>query len=178
MASVVAMHYGEALFELAKEEKQLQEIKQELLQVNQILKQEVELVNVLDHPKISKSEKKRLIKEVLPCSKLCLNFLCVLIDQGRFRILKEISEFMTTRINDEMGIEVAHVTSAISLSEDECNKIQKMLEKKTGKQIELVCTVDSSCIAGIRIRLKDEILDNTIATKLENMKERVAEATL
>mgnify|MGYP002514669586 CR=1 FL=1 len=46
-----------------------------------------------------------------------------------------------------------------------------MLEKRTNKKIELRCKVNEDLIAGIRIKINDDILDNSAAAHLSRMKE-------
>ena len=57
-------------------------------------------------------------------------------------------------------------------------KIAKMLEKRTNKKIELRCKVNEDLIAGIRIKINDDILDNSAAAHLSRMKEQVMKTTL
>lgn len=178
MAGLVGMNYGEALFELAKEEQCLLPMKTALLEIQSEIEKSKELKAVMSHPKIDKEDKKKLIQTVFHCEKLLENFLLLLVDRNRFGALDEIIAVYVQKANTALGIEVATVTSAVELSETQKEQLKQLLMKKTGCNIELNCIIDPSCLAGMRVQILDEVLDNTIESKLENIKERVAQATL
>ncbi len=178
MRSVVASNYGEALFELAKEENTLNVVKEELLKIADLVRTNDELNHVMTHPKIVKDEKKTLIKQMFNNQKLIENFLMFLVDQGRFGTILDIVDAVVEKVNEELGIEIAYVKSAVALSKKEQEELKTILSKKINKQVELICEIDETCVAGMRVQIQNEVIDNTIATKLENIKERVASVTL
>lgn len=178
MAGLVGINYGEALYELAIEEHSLAPMKEALLNVQQVIDENPELKRVMDHPKIDKEEKKKLIEKVFQTDHLLMNFLMLLVDRNRFDALSDIIAVYIQKANAALNIEVATVRSAVELSQQQKEQLRQMLMKKTGCTIELNCVVDPSCLAGIRVQILDEVLDNTIESKLENIKERVAQATL
>ena len=62
MAKQVDATYGNALFELAMEEHKLDELYDEAQVLVNIFKENYELIKLLEHPQISKEEKKALIE--------------------------------------------------------------------------------------------------------------------
>lgn len=179
MAGLVAVNYSEALFELAKEEKKLDRFKQDLETIDDVLDSSMELKTVLKHPKIEKSDKKaildQLFKDVDP---YVLNFTKLLIDKSRFMHFHEICKCYYELYNDYNNIEVAYVQSATALDQKQVDAIKAMLEKKTKKTVEIKTKVNEELLAGVRIKIKDEILDNSAATRLHKMKEKVVNTTL
>ncbi len=178
MASLVAINYGEALFELAQEENCLKLMKEQLQSINEAVISCRELREVMGHPKIEKEEKKKLIQTLFEGDRLLENFLQLLVDRNRFDAFSEIVQVFVKKANEALGIEAVTVISASKLSEEEKEQLKQVLMKKTGKKIELNCSVDPSCLAGVRVQIGNELLDNTIAGKLEKIKERVAVAAL
>lgn len=178
MASLVGNNYSEALFELALEESSVLSMKEELVQIQQVFQENAELKAVLAHPQIEKEEKKKLIQRVFECNATLSHFLLLLIDKGRIDDLDDIIEAYLNKANEHLGVEVATITSAVALTPEEIAKIKVVLMKKTGKTIEIQSVLDSRCIAGIRVQIADEVLDNTVNNKLKKFKERVAAATL
>ena len=65
----------------------------------------------------------------------------------------------------------AHVVSAASLKEDQALKLKNILEKKTGNQIELTNSVDPSLIGGFTLRAGGMMMDYTVKSQLEEMRE-------
>lgn len=179
MASLVAINYSEAIFELAQEEQKLDVVKEELVEINEVVKANPEFKAVLAHPQIEKADKKAMLLKVFAdMDELTSNFVRLLIDRNRFMAFGDIVSEFIKKYNDVNNIDVAYVTSARMLDDQELTRIKAMLEKKTGSKIELRTNVDADLLAGIRVRIKDEILDNSIQTKLDKMKAAVVKTEL
>lgn len=67
----------------------------------------------------------------------------------------------------------ASVISAIPLNKEEREDIANILQNKLKSKIELKNIVDKSVIAGLYIRVGDQVADLTIRSKIENLKERL-----
>lgn len=179
MAGLVAVNYSEALFELAKEEKKLDQFKNDLSAMDDVLGSSEQLKQVLKHPKVEKSDKKAILEQVFTgVDPYVINFAKLLIDKNRFAHFHEICKCYYNSYNEINNIEVAYVQSAKELDEKQIKQIKDMLEKKTNKAIEIKTRVNEELLAGIRIKIKDEILDNSAAARLERMKDKVVKTTL
>ena len=75
-------------------------------------------------------------------------------------------------------IEVATITSANELSEADKKKIHEVLEEKQAQKLECKWKVDESLLAGLRIQINDQIIDNSAANQLARLKEEVVKAAL
>lgn len=64
MAKLVSKTYGDALFALAVEEHMVDQLYEEAQAVAQILRENTELTRLMNHPKIEKEEKVRLIEDI------------------------------------------------------------------------------------------------------------------
>lgn len=179
MAGIVAVNYSDALFALAQEENKMEAFKESLVTMDQTFMTMKELSNVMKHPKISKEDKKKLIDDIFgECDDYVRNFAKLLIDKSRFGNFHDICSSFVALYNDFHHIEVAYIQSAVALNEDQKIRLQQMLEKKTGKHVEMHLRVNEELLAGIKVKMKDEILDNSAATRLEKMKKQVAKASL
>jgi len=58
------------------------------------------------------------------------------------------------------------------LTDEEELMFSKRLREITGKQIELITRVDPSLIAGVRVVVGGKMIDATVATHLERVRER------
>ena len=179
MAGVVATNYSEALFALALEENKLDVFCKDLKAIVDVLNESDELKNIMKHPKVGKNDKKDILSKVFNgVDPYVLNFMKLMVDKSRFSHFEETCKAFLKMYNVHEGIEVAYVQSAVALSEEEKVAIAKMLEKRTNKKIELRCKVNEDLIAGIRIKINDDILDNSAAGHLSRMKEQVMKTTL
>lgn len=179
MAGIVAQNYGDALFELAQECGKTKEFKEVLTALGETLSSNEELQLFLKHPKIAKEEKKKVLKEILKQEDPYLvHFVMLLIDKSRFSHFSDIVKVFEQHYHVLHHIEVAYVQSARALSKDDLQDLRAMLEQHTGKTIEMRTSIHPELIAGVRIKIKDEVLDNSAAKRLEKMKERVINTTL
>lgn len=178
MAGLVAQNYGDALFSLAKEEDKLTTYKEQLEMVLSALQKEPEFLRLLAHPKMDKEQKKEMIDSVFKpaLDKTVLNFMKLLIDKSRFSHIQDICHAFHDMYNKEYGIMVAYVTSAKALDEQEVQSLREVLETKTKKKVELVVNVDEDLMAGIRVKIGDQVIDNTARTRLENLKDMVVKS--
>lgn len=179
MVGLVATNYSQALFELAKEEKKLEDFKSSLITMQDVLQTSEELRLVMKHPKISKDDKKELLDKIFTDIDIYVkNFAKLLVDKNRFMNFNDICKCYFSMYNEYHNIEVAYVQSAVELSSKQKQALKVMLETKLNKTVELKMRVNEELLAGMRIKIKDEILDNSAASKLDRMKEQVVKTTL
>ena len=98
------------------------------------------------------------------------NFLNVIIDNGRLAVLSEIASQFRALVNDRGGIADAHVVSAFPLDAAQQSDLAKVLEKRFGRQLTTTVSVDESLIGGVRVTVGDEVLDTSVAARLEQMR--------
>ena len=178
MGSIISKNYGEALLNIAEESNALKDYKEELQSLYEFLKKNQELQRTMDFPWISKEDKKEIIRKLFTFKGYIMNFIELLIDKNRFAYLQEICEEFIEMANERLNIQVVEVTSAVELTRGELKDIRKLLEKRLSTDIEIRAAVDSTYIAGLRVKIKDKILDNTVLGKLEAIKERALKAAL
>lgn len=181
MAKLVSKTYGEALFELAKEEKTLDVIQEEATAVLEIFKQNEELVKLLNHPKISKEEKVSVIENVFKgrASDMIVGFLVLIVEKGRYNEICQIFTYFLEQVKEFKRIGVAYVTSAIPLTMEQKKKIEeKLLATTQYIQFEMYFEVDKSLIGGMVIRIGDRVVDSSIRTKLNQMTQTLSKVQL
>lgn len=181
MAKLVSKTYGEALFELAKEENTLDVIQEEAIAVLEIFKQNEELVKLLNHPKISKEEKVSVIENVFKgrASDTIVGFLVLIVEKGRYNEICQIFAYFLEQVKEFKRIGVAYVTSAISLTEEQKKKIEeKLLATTQYIQFEMHFEIDKSLIGGMVIRIGDRVVDSSIRTKLNQMTQTLSKVQL
>ena len=178
MASIVARNYADAIFAIAQKNSKIESFKSELNDAKEIFVSSKDLIKVLSHPDVLKEDKLAIIEKVFIKDKDIVSFIKILVENDRFSYLVEIVDEFEKLSNDALGIEIVEVVSAVKLTDNEVISIKEMLDKRLNKKVELKEVVDPSCLAGIRIILKDEILDNTIDTKIKNMKSMISKAVI
>lgn len=178
MASIVARNYADAIFAIAQKNSKIESFKSELNQVKKIFLSSEDLKKIVEHPDVLIDDKLTIIEKVFKADKDIVSFLKVLVENNRFSNLVSIVDEYEKLSNEALGIEVVKVTSAIKLTDEQLENIKNVLTKRLDKKVELREVIDPSCLAGIRIILKDEILDNTIDTKIKNIKNMISKAVI
>ncbi|MFP4697376.1 MAG: F0F1 ATP synthase subunit delta [Eubacteriales bacterium] len=169
MAELIVKTYGNALFELSKENDSIDSMEEEVKVVVEALKNNKEFLSVLSHPKISKDNKVKTIENIFKdkISTELLGLMVVIIKKDRYDFLIEIFNYYLDLIKEHRGIVTAHITSAQILAKEQKTKIKQRLVTLTNKKVEAVFTVDESLIGGVNIRIGDRIVDNSIKGNIE-----------
>ena len=176
MAKLISKTYGEALFELAVEEKKTDVFLKEVNVVVEALKQNEDFYKLLNHPKISKEEKIKVIENVFKgrVSDEITGFLTLIISKERYKELNAILEYFINRVKEEKGIGTAYVATAVSLNEIQKAQVkEKLLATTSYNEMEMNYSVDESLIGGMVIRIKDRVVDSSIKTKLSEIKKQL-----
>lgn len=181
MAKLVSKTYGEALFELAKEQNTLDAVQEEAVAILEIFEQNEELVKLLNHPKISKEEKIAVIENIFKgrASDEMVGFLVLIVEKGRYNEIRQIFTYFLEQIKEFKRIGVAYVTSATPLTAEQQKKIEeKLLATTKYIQFEMHFDVDQSLIGGMVIRIGDRVVDSSIRTKLNQMTQTLSKVQL
>lgn len=168
----VARRYAQALFELAQERDLLERLRGELDQVNSILDTESRARGVLEHRIIPKEDKKRLLRGVFSeqIADLTLNFLLLLVDKGRERHLKAITQEFSAIYDQVFGLIDAEVVSATELDSELEGALRESLGRATGKHVRLQSRVDQSLLGGLVVTIGDKRIDGSVRRRLEEMR--------
>lgn len=173
MAKLVSKTYGEALFEIAVEENKIDVFYEEVNEIMKIMADTQELNQFLNHPKISKEEKIKLIEEVFEnrIQKEIVGFLRLVIQKERIDEWKAIFQYFMDKVKLQKGIGVAYVTAAMELKDSQKQEItKKLLDTTSYKEMEMHYNIDETIIGGLIIRIGDRVVDSTIKSKLTSLK--------
>ena len=177
MAKLVSKTYGDALFELALEEKKMDSLFEEAKTFLEVLKKDDELVKFMKHPKIVKEEKLKTGKKMFDAnfSKEFAGLLYILIQKDRFEEVEKILEYFIGRMKEYKKIGVAHVSTAIALNDAQKEKVQaRLLETTSYESFEMNYTVDDTLLGGMVIRVGDRVVDTSIKNKLQDLSKQLS----
>ena len=163
--------YAKALLDLSKENNiDINQIVSELQLVNSYFDEE--FISFLNNPKISKDNKKEVFKKVFSnLNKHVFASLMVLIDNSKIVYLNEVVTELKNLIDEENGVVTVEVLTIYKLSELEKLSITSYFIKKLGKKIELKETIDEKLVGGLVIKYQGKIIDGSLFTKQESLKE-------
>lgn len=172
MAKLVSKTYGDALFELALEENAVDMLAEEVQAVSEILRENEDLLKLLNHPKISKEEKLQIIENVFKgrVSDYLTGFLKLVVNKDRYQEIPAIFSLFLDKVKEYRNIGVAHVTTAVIMNDVQKKQlIKRLLDTTSYQSFEMHYEVEEELIGGMVIRIGDRIVDSSIRTKLEEM---------
>jgi F-type H+-transporting ATPase subunit delta len=167
---VLAGRYAAALFQAAAAKSEDQKVQSDLVIAKANL---ADQAGALRHPRVSMTEKKRLIHAALDgkVTDTTLRFLDLLIAKKRYELFALIAAHYVALAEDARGIARAHVRTAKALSPDEQKTLAARLKIFAGKDIELEIKEDSELIGGVAVKIGDWVLDSSLRGQLRRMKE-------
>lgn len=173
----LADHYADALAEVAIQQNAIAQVRRELADFLALVRESRELSLLLDSPAVPRASKRSVIEALakqMGASRTLRNFLWVVVDRGRTRLLPEIEVAFDQRLDERQGIVRADVTSAHALADPEKAELRQALERLTGKRVEAEYRLDPALLAGTVVRLGSTIYDGSIRTQLQRLRERLA----
>lgn len=168
-----ARPYAKALSEVIPSPAETLKIFQELERFETVRAGSPELANLFEHPGIDLQTKRSVTAAVgkkMNMSEMGLRVLEVLARNHRINQLAAILEAWKELINRAQGVAVAQVRVAHQLSGAEAERLQKTLEDKLGRRVELQVSVDPGLLGGFVARVDSEIYDASVVGRIEKFR--------
>lgn len=175
-----AINYGDALYELAKDEQLSEQILSEFTQVCGLFSDNPDYIRLLAEPSVPKKERCAVLDEAFAgrLQPYLLNFLKLLCERGMIRNAPECLRRYRTRYNEDNGILEATAICAVPLQEEQKRRLTEKLQTVTGKRIDLQVRTDASVLGGIRLQMDGKELDGTVRGRLEGLRRTLSDTVL
>jgi F-type H+-transporting ATPase subunit delta len=172
----LAQVYGRSLFEVAREQDKLDELREQLNQFADALETNRELTVFFFSPYFSTTEKQEALRRVLEdADEAFVNFLELLIENHRMPVLFRIRQQYEKLWEEENRTLPVEITSAIELDKATTDSLAQKIGERAGRKINLAAHVDPEIVGGIIVRVGNSILDASIRTRLEQLRRQVAQ---
>lgn len=164
--------YGGALFELAYDEGKADEILTETRAIKEFFGRDTDYVRFLSSPNIPIDERIGAVGEAFDgkVNKFISNFVKLMTERGYARHIGDCFAEYERRYLEKNNISVVIVKSAVQLSDAQKDALIKNLSKKTGKNIELSCSVDPSLIGGVSVYVDGKLYDGSVSAHIEKIR--------
>ena len=172
MAKLVSKTYGDALFELALENNQLDSMLEEVRAVSAAIAENEDLTKLMNHPKIVKEDKIKVIEDIFTgrVSMELVGLMRMIVEKDHYNELDSVFEYFVSRVKEHKNIGTAYVTSEVELSEAQKAAVEKrLLETTKYVEFEMHFDVDATLIGGMKIRIGDRVVDSSIKNKLNDL---------
>ncbi|GAA1891747.1 F0F1 ATP synthase subunit delta [Streptantibioticus ferralitis] len=153
----------------------LDDVEDELFRIARIIGSTPELRAVLTGGATSGSAKAELITRLLGgrAHPVTVRLVARLVAHPRGRSLEAGLDALSKLAAERRGRMVAVVTSAVPLSDQQKQRLGAALAKLYGRQVHLNLDVDPEVLGGISVRIGDEVIDGTVASRLEEATRRL-----
>lgn len=164
--------YAAALYQLAREEDQVEEIREGLATACQAMGDAPEYVKLLQNPALPKARRLELLDEAFrqAVPGYVLNFLKILCEKSALGILSGCQRAFMDLYYEERNILPVTATSAQPLSETQRTGLTAKLEAATGKTILLTERVDGGLLGGMKVEYAGKELDGSVAGRMERLR--------
>jgi F-type H+-transporting ATPase subunit delta len=173
----IAAVYARSLFEVAKEQDKLDDVREQLGAFADALNETRELQVFFFSPYFSTQEKEdgleRAVSDVDP---VVMNFLKLLIEKHRMPVIFRIRGAYDALWEEENKLLPVEITSAVELDERIVKQLGDRISEQTGRKVDLSAHVEPDILGGIVVRVGNSVLDASIRNRLEQLRKQVAKA--
>jgi F-type H+-transporting ATPase subunit delta len=173
----IAAVYARSLFEVAKEQGNLDLVREQLGQFADALDETRELQVFFFSPSFSTAEKEDGLDRAVSGADPALdNFLKLLIENHRMPVIFRVRRDYDDLWEQENQLLPVLITSAVELDSKTIGQIGDKIAEQTGRKVDLSAEVDPDILGGIVVRVGNSILDASIRNRLESLRKQVARA--
>ena len=168
----LAGRYATALFGLARDEQQIDAVSRSLDSIEAATAESADFRALVTSPLIGRADAGKTIRALVPSlglDPITGRFLGVLADNGRLSELKSVIRIVRELASDHRGETKAEVTSAYPLGDDQIAALKSKLKARVGRDVSIDLLVDPALLGGIIVRLGSQMIDASIATKLNTL---------
>ena len=168
----LAGRYASALFDLARDQRQIESVSTSLEALAQALADSKDLNELVDSPLVSRDAAGKAFAAVAPqlsLDPITANFLGVLARNGRKGQLKPVIRAFKRLASDHRGETTAEVVTAHPLGDDQLAGLKQSLRARAGRDVTIDATVNPDILGGIVIKLGSQQIDASIRTKLNRL---------
>jgi F-type H+-transporting ATPase subunit delta len=168
----LAGRYASALFDLARDEKQIDAVSRSLDSLNQALADSREFGQLVASPLVGRDEAAKAFAAIaaqLNLDPVTTNFLGVLARNGRKGQLGDVIRLFRRLAAEHRGETTAEVVSARPLTDDQMNALKTQLKARAGRDVAIDARTDPGILGGLIVKMGSQMIDSSLKTKLNRL---------
>lgn len=174
MVSELIRGYSLALLEISKEEKKVKTFYNQIKIVFQTLEENPKIIDVLDSLSIDQKDKDKIIdKAYKGLEPNLINTFKLLSSKNQFKHCESILKKLKDYLQDELKIKEGIVYSVSKLNPSLIKKLETKVSNQLNSKITLTNHIDRSLIGGFKVVIDDIIIEDSIKSYLETMKQNL-----
>jgi F-type H+-transporting ATPase subunit delta len=176
MGGALARRYARALLDIGREERQVRRVLGEVERFVALLSEIPLLQEVMAASHVNRRDKQAALESAVSAEEFhpaTRNFLRLLVDKGRMGILPQILSALRRLVEELEGIERVEVSVPSSLTGTQKDLLRVVLERRTGKKIELEEKIDQALLGGMVVKVGSTVYDGSVRTQLAQIRENL-----
>ena len=174
-----AKSYSQALYELATEEKKLNDVEEHAVSIIKLISHSEDFNSLIKNPTNKQDDQLNsinIIFERFNLNSLLKKFLSFLVVKRRFFYVEKILKDFVMICSKNRGEIYAQLTVAKELNVNEINKIKDELSQNFGSNVKLNYTYNPDLIGGLIMQVESVMIDTSIKNKLQKIENKMIEA--
>ena len=168
----LAGRYASALFDLARDQRQIESVGKSLEALSQALVNSKDFSELVTSPLVSREEAGKAfaaLADELSLDPVTSNFVGVLARNGRKNQLRPVIRAFRRLAAEHRGETTADVITARPLNDDQLGALRQQLRARAGRDVNIDAAVDPDILGGIVVKLGSQQIDASIRTKLNQL---------
>jgi len=170
--SLIANRYAKALFKLAIEQGNLEQVYTDVALLQQYCKEADDFTDILVSPVIKPGKKKQIFHEVLKdkIDSSTMRLLDLLVDNKREELLTDINRHFIFLFKESKGIKEVALYTALAMDQAHIDQLKSFLKEQFKAPIELSVKIKPELLGGFILTVDGKMVDASISSKLKQIK--------
>lgn len=176
----LSIRYAQALLDLANEKNVLDHVKKDMDFLAKCLKENKELSLLFKSPVVNAGQKTAIFSALFKSNmnEISFSFISLIIKKRRESYVEEISLAFSSLYAEYNNIQQIILTVPNKITADLKEKIKQLVSKDIKGEVELIEKFDASLIGGFKIKIGDNLFDNSISTKIRKVKNKLIQSKI
>jgi len=166
--------YVAAMFEIASANDAVSVVEDDMFRLARAIESNEQLRAALNDTSLPADRRQKIVEQLLggKAHNVTVQLVSLLVGTGHVSLLPQVADALVKRASSSKQMEVAEVRSAVALTDAQKTRLAEALGKAAGKPVNLKVVVDPSVIGGLVATIGDEVIDDTVRTRLDQVKAR------
>jgi F-type H+-transporting ATPase subunit delta len=179
IVSAMAGRYATALFDLAREANAIDAVKADLDRFEALVAASDDLTRLVRSPVFAADQQLQALSAVLDRAAiggLTAQFLKLVTTNRRLFAVRDMVSAFRKLVADYKGEVTAEVSVAETLKAEHLAALRAALKSVSGKEVDLDIKIDPAILGGLVVKLGSRMIDTSLRTKLNAIKQAMKEA--
>lgn len=179
--NALANVYARSLFELAEDAggaDKIAEVAEELEEICGLVRGDGSFAEFLSSPIVGVRRREECLRRIFSdrITDLTLRFLLVLNVKGRIGELADIADAYDLIVQERYGKVEVDLFTARQIPAEQLVTMRERIQEAIGREPVIYPYVDRSMIGGVKLRIGDQLIDGSVATRLRRLAQGLTES--